>query len=400
MNVGLIIIGVLVSQMALIAALLISRARRHEAERALQASQARNRATLRAVPDLMFVISRDGVYLDYYATDEKMLFAPPEQFLGRRVRDVMPGGLADRFERAVAEVFESAGPLVVEYTLDMHDSTYTYEARLIRAEDDTVLVIVRDVTAARAAQQALRQSETALRASLLENQTLIGRVIAAQEAERRRIARDLHDDLSQKMAVLNFEVNQLASGQSGDPEAFERRIRQLSQYVGDIGANLRDLSLRLHPDKLETLGLVTAVESICRDMSRQHDIVVQFEDRGVPRAIDPNVSLCLYRVVQEALHNIVKHGGARQASVKLAGSSGAIELHVADQGRGFIPDAPGNRGLGLVSMRERVKLLGGQIAIDSSPGAGVKLAVRIPLAPAVKESPGATMDTLIGEGGP
>ncbi len=385
--------------MALIAALLVSRARRREAERALHASQARNRATLRAVPDLMFVVSRDGVYLDYYAADENMLFAPPEQFLGRRMRDVMPGGLGERLERAFADVFESHHPVVVEYTLDMHGSTYAYEARLIRAEDDTVLVIVRDVTAAMAAQQALRQSETALRASLLENQTLIGRVIAAQEAERRRIARDLHDDLSQKMAVLNFEVNQLANGHGGDPEAFGRRIRQLSQYVGDIGANLRDLSLRLHPDKLETLGLVTAVESICRDMSRQHGIVVQFHNGGIPSAIDPDVSLCLYRVVQEALHNIVKHGGAQRAAVTLACSAGAIELHVTDEGRGFVPGAPGHSGLGLVSMRERVKLLGGQIAIDSSPGAGVRLAVRIPLGRSEDRGADGTKDAMAARGG-
>jgi signal transduction histidine kinase len=328
-----------------------------------------------------------------------MLFVPPEQFLGRRVCDVMPAGIADRFERALGEVFGSACPVVFEYTLDMRGSASTYEMRLVRAEDDTILAIVRDVTEAKAAQQVLRLSEAALRSSVIENQTLVGRLIAAQEAERRRIARDLHDDLSQKMAVLNFEVNQLADAHDGDPAAFESRLRQVSQYVGDVAASLRDLSLRLHPDKLETLGLVTAVESICRDMSRQHDIVVEFQNGGVPGVIEPNVSLCLYRVVQEALHNIVKHGGAQRAFVTLACAAGSIELHVADQGRGFTPDSPANRGLGLVSMRERVKLLGGQIAIESSPGAGVRLAVRIPLESEGEGAAGATRDALPVRGG-
>jgi signal transduction histidine kinase len=140
----------------------------------------------------------------------------------------------------LCEAFESPA-IVVEYTLDRDGATCAYEARLVRAEDDTILAIVRDVTEARAAQQALRQSEEALRASVLENQTLVGRLIAAQEVERRRIARDLHDDLSQKMAVLNYEVNQLANGERVDPQTFERRIRNLSQYVGDIAANLHDL---------------------------------------------------------------------------------------------------------------------------------------------------------------
>jgi signal transduction histidine kinase len=386
--------------MALLTALLVHRAGRRQAERALHSSEARNRATLRALPDLMFVLSRDGVYLDYYATDEEMLFAPPSQFLGRRVRDVMPAGLADRFERALVEVFEADGPVVVEYTLEIGGAIGAYEVRLVRAEDDTVLAIVRDVTEARAAQQALSRSEAALRASLVENQTLVGRLIEAQEDERRRIARDLHDDLSQKMAVLNFEVSELATWHDGEPEAFKRRIRQLSQYIGDICANLHDLPLRFHPAKLETLGLVTAVDSICRSVSRQHDIAIEFQNSGVPRTIDQHVSLCLYRVVQEALHNIVKHGGAQQACVKLACSDGAIELHVDDRGRGFIPDAPGNHGLGLVSMRERVKLLRGQISIASAPGAGVQLFVRIPLEGAGERAACVTQDAMPAKGGP
>ena len=121
-----------------------------------------------------------------------------------------------------------------------------------------------------------------------------------------------------------------------------------------------------------------AIRSVCGDMSRQHGITVEFRDEQVPGTIDAAVSLYAYRIVQEALHNVVKHSGASQARVELTGSGVALELVVADEGRGFDPDTPGLAGLGLLSMRERVKLLDGEIGIRSKPGTGTRLDVRIP----------------------
>jgi PAS domain S-box-containing protein len=370
-------VGLLVVQMLLIAALVVNRSRLRRMGNALRATEARYGATLRALPDLLFVLSHDGVYVDYYAQESSSLYVPPERFLGKRVRDVMPPDLAERFEQAFKQALISREPVVTEYALDMPGGRFEYEARIVRCGEDKILSIVRDVTARKAYERALTSSEAALRASHVRNHTLAGRLVVAQEEERQRIARDLHDDLSQRLAVLNIEVNRLSTMNPGDVRA---RVAALSGWVSDIAEHVHDLSHELHPSRPETLGLVPALRAVCDEMSRQHGLMVDLRDRQIPRALGSAVSLCAYRIVQEALHNVVKHSGATRASVELTGSPTALELVVADQGRGFVPDAQGLVGLGLVSMGERVKLLDGEIAIDSSPGDGTRLRVRLPLA--------------------
>jgi signal transduction histidine kinase len=175
---------------------------------------------------------------------------------------------------------------------------------------------------------------------------------------------------------LNIEVNRFSNMNLCDVRS---QVAALSGWVSDIAEHVHDLSHELHPSRPETLGLVPAVRAVCNEMSRQHGITVDLHAQQMPRALGSAVSLCAYRIVQEALHNVVKHSGATRASVELTGSPTAIELVVADQGRGFVPDAQGLAGLGLVSMGERVKLLDGEIAIDSSPGDGTRLRVRLPL---------------------
>src|SRR5262249_5877222 len=169
-------VAVAALQLVLIGGLLAQRRSRRRAEESLARFQARNAAILRAVPDLMFVMAADGTYIDYYARDEQLLYVPPDQFLGKNVRDVMPPGLADPFLDALARVEYAREPVVVEYTLPLDGETCTFEARLVASERDRILTIVRDITA---------QRRTDAR-----NRDLAGRLIASQEAERQRIARE------------------------------------------------------------------------------------------------------------------------------------------------------------------------------------------------------------------
>jgi signal transduction histidine kinase len=217
----------------------------------------------------------------------------------------------------------------------------------------------------------------ALRSSHVRNQTLAARLIVAQEAERQRIARDLHDDLSQKLAVLNIEMNRL--GANSLPEV-RPSVDAIAALAGEIAEHVHDLSHQLHPSLPEALGLVPAIRSVCGDMSRQHGIAIEIRDENVPLTIDGAVSLCAYRIVQEGLRNVVKHSGATRARVELTGLSTALGVVVVDEGRGVVPEAAGLSGLGLLSMRERVKLLEGEISIQSGPGKGARLDARIPLA--------------------
>lgn len=333
---------------------------RRQAEEALIQAEARNSAMLRAVPDLMFVLTRDGVYVDYHARDEKLLFVPPGAFLGRRIADVMPPDLAERFMDALQRASETDEPIVVEYDLPFG----SFEGRLVRAGDDRVLSMVRDVTVAKRA--------------LERNRDLAGRLIASQEVERQRIARELHDDLSQKLALLTIDIDRLSSD-AAFGRGHRERCQRLRELSAEIARDIHDLSYRLHPSKLETLGLLAAIKSLCRDMSEQGGLQVVFVHGSIPAGIDPNVSLCVYRIAQEALHNVARHSRARNAEVALRHESGALTLQVADSGVGFNPDEAGRAGLGLISMRERVAFLGGRLVIHSAPGGGTRLGVKITL---------------------
>jgi signal transduction histidine kinase len=361
-------IAVMVAQLALIVGLVVQRVRRRRAEQELGHAEARNSATLKAIPDLMFVILRDGTYVDCHARDPKLLYAPPDAFLGRRVREILPPALGETMMEAIERACRSEDEVVLEYGLAMGEPRF-YEARIVRAGADRVLSIVRDVTEAK-------------RAAAL-NRDLARRLIASQEMERQRIARELHDDVSQKVAVVNMEVDQIA--RQVETERLRTWLRTVSAQVGEIASDVRNLSYELHPSKLQTMGLVGAIGSLCRDASKHRDLHIAFTHSPVPSPIDANVSLCLYRIVQEALHNVARHSQAREAQVHVTCHADDIALRIADAGIGFDPKNIRSDGLGLLSMQERVADLGGQLTIDTRRGGGTRIDVRVPLAPGPRD---------------
>src|SRR5262249_18692523 len=190
----------------------------------------------------------------------------------------------------------------------------------------------------------------------------------------RRIARELHDDLSQKAALLMMDIELLANR---CPEE-RARFLDLSERANEIAADLHNLSYELHPSKLEALGLLSALKALCRDISQQGGVPIDFTHEDIPSGIDPNLSLGLYRITQEALHNVARHSHAPDAHVRLAADAQHLILHIADLGVGF--DARTSpAGLGLISMRERAALLQGEVVIDTFPGGGTRIGVRVPL---------------------
>jgi signal transduction histidine kinase len=225
---------------------------------------------------------------------------------------------------------------------------------------------------------ALRRSEIALRDGYEQVHYLTGRLITAQEAERKRIAGDLHDDLSQKLALLSLDMDRFLQPVTAEDD-IAARVRRVSCRVREMAADVHSLSYQLHPAGLELIGLVAAMESMCGDVSAHYGLKVNFEHRHVPNGIDPDVALCLYRIVQEGLHNVVKHSGAREARVCLIGDGGFLDLRVTDRGVGFATGGTERAGIGLISTRERVSLVGGKIQIQSAPGAGTLIGVRVPV---------------------
>ena len=162
--------------------------------------------------------------------------------------------------------------------------------------------------------------------------------------------------------------------------AFSGRMRDLSARVKQLSSAVHGLSHQLHPSNLEQLGLLTAVRSLCKELAQSYGLSIEFIHHAVPPVVAEDTALCLYRIVQEALRNVIKHSGARHGEVELSGSADAIWLRVVDDGAGFFPKFTGSKeGLGLVSMRERLRLVNGELTIDSQPSGGTRIEVRVPL---------------------
>ena len=229
----------------------------------------------------------------------------------------------------------------------------------------------------RRAEVALQASQSALRSRDQHVQTLAGRLIAAQEDERARIARELHDDLSQRLALLSIGLTQLV-GHTGGSDDLTHRARAAVASVGEIATGIHNLSHELHPARLQMLGLTPALRTLCRDMSSAHNVRIEFDHGPLNGPIPYQAALCLFRVAQEALRNVVKHSVASAAQVRLSQAQGMLRLLITDSGRGFSPRLA-VRGLGLVSMRERVHFVGGQIWVQSMPGRGTRIDVKVPV---------------------
>jgi PAS domain S-box-containing protein len=204
------------------------------------------------------------------------------------------------------------------------------------------------------------------------------KLIEAQERERTRIARELHDDIAQRLALLTVELGQFDSPHL--PADVGSRIGELRIQSSEIAADVQSLSHELHSSKLEYLGIATAMRGFCREFSEQQKVEIEFENHDLPSPLSPDISLCLFRIMQEALHNSAKYSGVRHFEVRLCGTSDEIYLTVSDSGAGFdVKAAKEGRGLGLTSMEERLKLVRGTISIESQPKRGTTIHARVPL---------------------
>ena len=233
----------------------------------------------------------------------------------------------------------------------------------------------------RPAELAVREGASALRRSFEQNQDLAGRLINAQEKERRRIGRDLHDDLSQQLAGVAIMLSSLKR-KLGIPDLaseIEQMVTTLQHRTAAAAETVRTLSHELHPGVLEHAGLVAALRGHCAEVEAHHEIKVAFSDGGIaPETVSPDVALCLFRVTQEALNNALRHARARTILVRLTATIEHVELSIIDDGVGFAPVERGRSGLGLRSIDERVRLNQGTVKVESRIGQGTTLWVVIP----------------------
>jgi PAS domain S-box-containing protein len=205
------------------------------------------------------------------------------------------------------------------------------------------------------------------------------KLIEAQEQERTRIGRDLHDDIGQRLSLLAIELQQLHENSVILPEV-RSRMGELHKQISEIARDIQSLSHELHSAKLQYLGIATALRGFCKEFGDQQKVEINFSSHDLPSPLSPDISLCLFRVLQEALHNSAKHSGVRHFEVRFWGTSDEIHLTIKDSGAGFDREAAKeSRGLGLISMEERLKLVKGTLSIESQLRRGTTIRARIPL---------------------
>jgi PAS domain S-box-containing protein len=352
---------------------------RKRMEQALRRREREIRTVLDDNPDVIMRFDRQLRYTYVNAAVERVTHQPPEDFLGKTPVEMgRPRQMLDIWIPAMERTRDTGQPETVQFTFPRPGVGTEWELRIIPefAPDgavETLLVIGHDITERKRLVEiadAGREEIRALAASLL----------TAQEEERRRVSRELHDQICQQLAALAFDLGGFAA-QPPRPAHARAQFRALQARAVKASEETRHIAYELHPSVLDDLGLETSLRDLCQRFSRKTgNIAVQFNSMKLPSPIPREIASCLYRIAQESLNNIAAHSGAKRASLELAAQDGTLRLTITDNGVGFdLSAARGQGGLGLISMEERSRMVNGKLTISTQPGSGTTIAVEVPL---------------------
>jgi PAS domain S-box-containing protein len=332
----------------------------------LQAREELLKIFVKNVPAGVAMLDREMRYLqvsDRFCADYSLLDS--SQVLGRSHYELFPD-IPDRWKEVHRRALEGETVRADEDRWDREGGTTwaRWEVRPWLNLDGLpggILIFAEDITRRKQMEEALSDMSRKL--------------LESQEQERARIGRELHDDIGQRLAMLAMELDQL----QGNPSDVRNRVQRLREQTMQISSDVQALSHELHSSKLEYLGVVRGIKSWCKEFAARHRMEIDFRD-DVSSLLPFEVGLCLFRVLQEALHNSVKHSGVKRIEVQLAEHANEVHLTVSDLGTGFdIEAAKQHGGLGLTSMQERVRLVNGTIEIQSKPLGGTTVRVRVPI---------------------
>jgi PAS domain S-box-containing protein len=343
---------------------------RSQVEATLKKSEEKFSAAFRESPMVLtLTTAKDLRYLDVNETFERVTGWRRDEVIGRTPLDINVWADPDQRLAVTKQVLARGLIRDVEFRVRRKDGAERVglcSAELIEIAGETcVISVIADITGRKIAEEALT--------------TLSGRLIEAQEEERRRIAREIHDDYQQRLAMLAIDLEELEAQIDNSTVDVSKRLRELWNHVSELGADLHALSHSLHSSTLERLGLVAGVKAFCEEFSDQQEIRVDFAHENIPHSIPGDVALCLFRIMQEGIRNVKRHSGTDEAEVRLEGLGEKLHLSVSDRGRGFdCNGGPRSGGIGIRSMEERLRLLGGYLEIHSRPLEGTRIDAWLP----------------------
>jgi len=331
-------------------------------------------ALLEAAPDATISVDRAGKIIQVNKQVEAVLGYKRDELIGQSVETIIPDRFKAEHNDHLRNYSKNPMPRSMGSEMDLtalckdgHELPVEISlSPVFDFENEVVIASIRDMTERRRDMQALRY--------------LSARLIDAQEEERSRIARDLHDDFSQELALMAIGLGRLDEELPKSDAKLYQTVQDLLARNQKIANGLHDLSHSLHPSSIKHLGLEKAVESYCATFSDQHDLRIEFTHNTVPGTIPGDIALCLYRIIQEAIQNVLKYSGADEARIDITGNKTSLRLRISDFGIGFDPEqVRGKGGLGLVSMQERLRLVGGRLSIESEEAKGTRLDIQVPL---------------------
>ncbi|WP_158752145.1 ABC transporter substrate binding protein [Acidobacterium sp. S8] len=350
---------------------------RKQIEEKLHASEGKLAGIVASAMDAIIAVDEEQGIVLFNAAAEKMFGCDVDEATGSSIKRFIPQRFHSEYEKHIGHFgisgatngsMRSVGSQGTLWAVRSNGQEFPIEASISQVEAygrKLFTVIIRDITERKMAEEALIN--------------LGGRLIEAQEEERRRVAREIHDDYNQRLAVLAIDLEELAENIGNADVGAGRRLHDLWSQVCELGADLHVLSHRLHSSTLENLGLVAGARAFCEEFADQQEIETDFTYDNVPSDIPGDVALCLFRILQEGLRNVKKHSGANRAEVRLEAPGEKLHLSISDRGRGFDATVHSSKdGIGLRSMEERLRLLGGQLQVHARPMEGTRIDAWLP----------------------
>ncbi len=344
-----------------------------EQSKELIKSGLKSQAIMQALPDMLFIMNKEGKFVYHYNPTRMDTLQPPEVFLGKNVNEIMPPLLSKEIFENIQQAIHDSTVVQHNYQLEGVDGSHHFEARYVKISNDEVLIMIRETTSQKKAEEEVLIMNQELR-------NLSDHLQNVREEERASLSRELHDELGQQLTAISLDLHWLKKMSGYSDENILHKINDAISIVQQSSETVKRINTELRPAILDDLGLFAAIEWQMNDFSQRHDIKISYQCDCEQLMVSASRSIAIFRMVQESLNNIAKHANAKHVNLHGYTEAGNLKLIIEDDGIGFNQnDLSKDISFGLLGMKERTHMLNGQLNIHSHTGKGTRIEISIPL---------------------